>query len=507
MANDNLKIDAPVHVFDTFADILGKSNPAEYTRMVGNPFASSNPFTSMVQANQPTRALPSIQGLNNSLQLRPYGSMPSADAKQPSPTDFSVANVGMRQGLGIKVPPVAPNPTEVPKSFLGKVGSVLGKVGEDIGIATLGNERLSQFPGTRQYKEREEGLERQKEQFATGQDAEKAKAEYERAEAAKDLRGEAPDKTTEQLMEEFDKSYPGDKNDPEYQRMRAEYGLTKKLPGEGKGFERVEVQGPNGQAIIADYDPVKGKVYGTDGKEIVGAVPATKPSVEKENKAVAGTVGGSPAWGVQTEKGWVDPQTGASLPGFKPPPNYAEQPPPEFSPVVVIGSDGTPQTLGFNKRTNQVSAPNIQGGGTMLAPGQVGAQQYQATVIENAGSNLLNDIKANKGKLGNVGAIINSAFLGTPLSKPDESRLAAEIASFAALQPRLHGFRGQEAMREFEKMMGGLPNNPDSLAEAINGMLKTAGAVQGRVGDKAAGGPNVIGSDEHFNEWLKSRGK
>ena len=138
MANGNVKFEADPAVLDTMADVLGNMHPDTYNQSIASRIMP-NPFTSMVQANQPTRALPSIQGLNNPLQLRPYGAMPSADAKQPSPTDFSVANVGMRQGLGIKVPPVAPNPTEVPKSFLGKVGSVRGKVGEDIGIATLGN--------------------------------------------------------------------------------------------------------------------------------------------------------------------------------------------------------------------------------------------------------------------------------------------------------------------------------------------------------------------------------
>ena len=446
---------------------------------------------------------------------------------------------------------------------MGKVGSVLGKVGEGVAVATLGNNTLSEIPGTHQYKEREEGLERQKEHedAQTGNieaqtAASRAKTEpflgdpnfplYAQWESEKDdlqkanpgmTEGDAEHQMTVDWMKRGllktpiqDRAAQATQSGlkegtPEYQK----WVLTGTLPEDRQAGEvHPIVSGENlylppepGSTDLRPLTtpatappdlgtvPVGPQLFNPPA-EGYGRVPARAPvkeKTEKENKAVAGTVGGSPAWGVQTEKGWVDPQTGASLPGFKPPPNYAEQPPPEFSPVVVIGSDGTPQTLGFNKRTNQVSAPNIQGGGTMLAPGQVGAQQYQATVIENAGSNLLNDIKANKGKFGNVGAIINSAFLGTPLSDPASSRLAAEIASFAALQPRLHGFRGQEAMREFEKMMGGLPNNPDSLAEAINGMLKTAGAVQGRVGDKVAGGPNVIGSDEHFNEWLKNRGK
>jgi hypothetical protein len=63
-----------------------------------------------------------------------------------------------------------------------------------------------------------------------------------------------------------------------------------------------------------------------------GRDPATDPHVQawksaiddsqkaqKDNKAVSGTMNGSPAWGLQTENGWVDPDTKKPLPGFKPP--------------------------------------------------------------------------------------------------------------------------------------------------------------------------------------------
>lgn len=69
----------------------------------------------------------------------------------------------------------------------------------------------------------------------------------------------------------------------------------------------------------------------------------------KENKAVAGTVAGSPAWGVQTEKGWVDPQTQKPIPNFKPAPNYAQVAPAlRATNVLRKMPDGTTQLVGIH---------------------------------------------------------------------------------------------------------------------------------------------------------------
>ena len=54
----------------------------------------------------------------------------------------------------------------------------------------------------------------------------------------------------------------------------------------------------------------------------------------------------------------------------------------------------------------------------------------------------------------------------------------AQIASFAALQPTLHGFRGQQALAQFEKIIGGVPKNPDALEAAIKAIQGTAGIIQ-----------------------------
>src|SRR5229473_703089 len=66
---------------------------------------------------------------------------------------------------------------------------------------------------------------------------------------------------------------------------------------------------------------------GADGKPVDQIIPGSfgKPDpTQKENKAVAGTSAGKPAWGVQTKNGWVDPQTQRPILDFQPPPTFAE---------------------------------------------------------------------------------------------------------------------------------------------------------------------------------------
>ncbi len=54
----------------------------------------------------------------------------------------------------------------------------------------------------------------------------------------------------------------------------------------------------------------------------------------------------------------------------------------------------------------------------------------------------------------------------------------SEIASYAALQPAMHGMRGGQVMKEFEKMVGGIPKDPEALKAAIDGIGETAAVIQ-----------------------------
>ena len=119
-------------------------------------------------------------------------------------------------------------------------------------------------------------------------------------------------------------------------------------------------------------------------------------------------------------------------------------------------------------------------GGTIpIKPtGQTESRDAQAEVVNRAADNLISDIQKNKSKLGNMEAIVNSAILNTPWADPETAELRAEIASFAALNPAMHGFRGAQALAQFEKIIGGIPNNPDAMIAALRGIQKTTQAFK-----------------------------
>lgn len=90
-------------------------------------------------------------------------------------------------------------------------------------------------------------------------------------------------------------------------------------------------------------------------QQIADAITALQrqPAAPKENKAVAGVLNGKPAWGVQTDKGWVDPQTQASIPGFQPAPSFAETGLYEPVETPTLGGGMAPGV--FNRRTGQTT--------------------------------------------------------------------------------------------------------------------------------------------------------
>lgn len=108
----------------------------------------------------------------------------------------------------------------------------------------------------------------------------------------------------------------------------------------------------------------------------------------------------------------------------------------------------------------------------------VQGRSAQAGSIIEAGNNLKAEIDKHKDKLGNLGGYWNQAVNGTPIADPDTARLMSEIASYAALQPAMHGMRGGQVMKEFEKMVGGVPKNPEALKAAIDGIASTASVMQ-----------------------------
>lgn len=261
-------------------------------------------------------------------------------------------------------------------------------------------------------------------------------------------------------------------------------------------FQHVVIEDPEkpGEPKAVNFNLTTGAY--TDpitGDAIAGAKPWVKPAAEpKENKAVAGTVNGKPAWGVQTDKGWVDPQTQNPIPKFAPAPNYAEIIPQitaqrqRTQTKTMFGPDGKPHEFSYNTQNGMYDID--QGFSTA---GAAGGREAQANVVAVAGRNLIEDIKTHKDDLGTLTAWYKQHTLNVPYAgDPELAEIDSELRSFAALNPAMHGFRSTNALDTFEKIIGGLSKNPDAIIGSIRGILKTAGTL-GTVGGQAAqGGAN-----------------
>ena len=163
-----------------------------------------------------------------------------------------------------------------------------------------------------------------------------------------------------------------------------------------------------------------------------------------------------------------------AMAGQKPtaePGNYVPVPDPS-DPLHKIAGWVDPKSGHFRPITD---IPGMAGNAEIKPTGQEASREGQAQVVGRAGDGLIKTIQSNRESIGNVDAIIKSAFLQTPLSDPKQAGVAAEIASFAALQPAMHGFRDNRPWIKFEKIIGGIPKNPDALISSIKAIQKTAG--------------------------------
>jgi hypothetical protein len=99
---------------------------------------------------------------------------------------------------------------------------------------------------------------------------------------------------------------------------------------------------------------------------------------------------------------------------------------------------------------------------------------YQGKAILESAQDLKGFIDKNPAVFGNLGSYWKQFTNNTPISDPAASKAMTKLASFAALQPALHGMRSHQAMQEFEKMIGGIPKNGESLKAAIDGITESA---------------------------------
>ena len=169
-----------------------------------------------------------------------------------------------------------------------------------------------------------------------------------------------------------------------------------------------------------------------------------------------------------------DPKTGEySIDRGIAQPNYA-QVAPSLRVVPII--DTNPQSPTYGLPIEQtLSGQNIG----VSASGGYGHEIAQAGAVARAGNDLIRDLQTptNREILGQLSSYVKQGTLGTPFADQTAARLSAELKTFAALQPALHGFRARTAQEAFEKIIGGLAQDPDATIAAIQGILQTAGAI------------------------------
>jgi hypothetical protein len=119
-------------------------------------------------------------------------------------------------------------------------------------------------------------------------------------------------------------------------------------------------------------------------------------------------------------------------------------------------------------------------------------------IIESA-NHLKNQIDDNKELFGNLGSYWNQAVNGTPISNPKAAKMMSELQSFAALQPALHGFRSHDAMREFTRLIGGIPKNPEALKASIDGLVESAATPMIHAGSVNTVRPKAGGTPAQSN--------
>lgn len=132
----------------------------------------------------------------------------------------------------------------------------------------------------------------------------------------------------------------------------------------------------------------------------------------------------------------------------------------------------------------------------------------QATTIVDAGEKLVQHIKDNAALIGPVASRYNSLeqFIGNP--PPEYKGLAAELESWIALHPAAHGFRGMNAVQEFQKAFGPIAMTPEALIAGIRGSYNTMGALERTATPKttgpkqSGGGPKPTNSSSSSNSGV-----
>jgi len=174
-------------------------------------------------------------------------------------------------------------------------------------------------------------------------------------------------------------------------------------------------------------------------------------------------------------------------------PNYGQLVLPTKT-ATFIGPDEVPREYQWNEQTQTYDKPL-----GVSASNAYGHEAAQAGAVERAGSDLIGQLQdpANKAILGQLDSYLKQGTLGTPLADAQAAKLSAELRTFAALQPAMHGFRSQSAQEAFQKIVGGLAQNPNATIGAIQGILQTAAAINPGNANKPEGNAPKVGDKKN----------
>jgi hypothetical protein len=86
-------------------------------------------------------------------------------------------------------------------------------------------------------------------------------------------------------------------------------------------------------------------------------------------------------------------------------------------------------------------------------------------------------IKKNARQFGPIMGRINSGEIKIGDVSPDVQKAYAQLESFYALQPSVHGFRNAEFVKDFDTFVGNLSTNPDAVIAGLEGLRPTLQTV------------------------------
>lgn len=431
----------------------------------------------MGQQDKPQEGGPMPAG-HTPVPMKPASDVPPAMAP-PAAANAPLGKIQSPQGQDAINPAMAPAKPEQGRSALGKVGHVLGQIG-GVGLSALAPGVAAQIPQTPLGKiVQENHAEKIKEKEAEiGQRTAQTGIEQEKTDIAKQNSQRTP------VTDRQGNTYYLD------QAGMDKYATTQST---NQSKEGIASSGNDTKKDVADINS-QGRFNVEQSKEKAAEMLQNGRPVSMDQLAARATKEGDNATLQKVE----DYKKTIAQAGKQEPGNF------------ISVTDGQGNTLGFADPKSRDYVPfNALGGGAaasavggsampMKPSGQTASRMQQGSAVERAGDNLIEDIRSHRDKIGNVNAIVESAFLGTPLADPDEAYIATEIGSFAALNPAMHGFRGSQAMDEFKKLIGGIPKNPDALIASIKAIQRTAGALQPPSGQGAPPAGSKIVSLEDF---------